>query len=124
MLEERVLERLRELAVRWRVKYIVLFGSRVRGRATPLSDWDIAVKFGREITSREYIMFLGELVDILDSDKVDLIVLDHDIPVELAYEILWKGEPIVVINKDELVEDRLKVFRDLNDLKIKQSIRY
>ena len=114
-------KKLEDFAKKWNIKYIILFGSRIRGKDTPLSDWDIAVRFGRRISGREYIYIIGELVEALDTDKVDLVVLDLDVPVELAYDILWNGEPIIVLDKNILIEDRLKVFRDLNDLKIKQK---
>ncbi len=121
MIEESKILGLRRIAEKWRVKYIILFGSRIRGKETPLSDWDIAIKFGRKITGREYIRVIGDLVEVLDTDRIDLVILDLDIPVELAYSILWEGKPLVVLDKNELIDDRLRVFRDLNDLRIKTS---
>jgi len=89
-----------------------LFGSQAKGISRRVSDWDIGVYF----KPREYLEleteedYPGEdkmwsnLVDILETDDVDLVVLNRARP-DLVYSILRSGIPLKI-------KDR-KLFLDL-----------
>lgn len=42
-----------DVAARFELRYVVLFGSRALGYAAEFSDWDLAVKVGRRISLTE-----------------------------------------------------------------------
>ncbi|NWF93995.1 MAG: DUF86 domain-containing protein [Syntrophaceae bacterium] len=80
-----------------------LFGSRAKGSEGNISDWDIAVYFKPEEyieieTEREYpgeSKIWSDLVDLLETDEVDLVVLNRS-RASLVYNVLRTGAPIVV----------------------------
>jgi len=80
-----------------------LFGSRARGAERPTSDWDVAVYFKPQEymeteTDLEYPhehAIWSQLVDILESDNIDLVVLNRARP-DLVYNVLRKGMPLVI----------------------------
>ena len=59
------------------VVFAYLFGSLARGNPMPLSDVDIAIflKDGIDVAGTK-IEILGKLVDILQTDEIDLVVLN------------------------------------------------
>ena len=72
--------------------FAYLFGSFAKDRITPLSDIDVAVHLEDKIKSnwRFRVKLLGKISDELQSDKVDLIIL-NDSTILLSYEILKHG---------------------------------
>jgi len=77
-----------------KVVFAYLFGSQAKGNVGPLSDIDIAVCFDETIPPAEQfdlrLEVLGELTDLLQTDDVDLVVL-NDAPPLLAHRILRDG---------------------------------
>jgi predicted nucleotidyltransferase len=57
--------------------FAYLFGSLAKGKHQPLSDVDIAVylKQGAKLAECK-LMILGKLIDILQTDEIDLVVLN------------------------------------------------
>jgi predicted nucleotidyltransferase len=66
------------------VQAVYLFGSRVRGHTHPGSDLDLAVVPSEELSERERLDILADLVRA-GFDDVDLVFLDGD-DLVLAYE--------------------------------------
>jgi predicted nucleotidyltransferase len=62
-----------ELAERFGVSEIGVFGSLVRGEARDDSDVDILVEFGRPVTLFGFIDLETYLQQLLDIEKVDLV---------------------------------------------------
>jgi hypothetical protein len=59
------------------VVFAYLFGSLVKGKPTPLSDVDIAIFLTDGIDVAETkLEILGRLADILQTDEIDLVVLN------------------------------------------------
>jgi uncharacterized protein len=57
--------------------FAYLFGSLAKGKYQPLSDVDIAVYLKQGANLAEYkLMILGKLIDILQTDEIDLVVLN------------------------------------------------
>ena len=72
-----------------------LFGGFGRGKRLPLSDVDVAVYFKESSDLPEKKMeILGALIDILQTDEIDLVVLNHA-PLPLRMRIL-EGKKVVV----------------------------
>ena len=87
---------------------IYLFGSHVKGEATPLSDIDIAVILENPTPENE--------ADIgsLSSPEID-VVLFHRLPLHIKYEVFKYGKEIFVRDEEKLLEIKLKVMREYLD---------
>jgi len=96
---------LAELKSHPKVVAVYLFGSYVRGEATPLSDIDIAVIL-KDIDPQTE----GE-IGSLYSDKIDL-VLFHRLPIYIQFEVLKEGKELFVADEEYLTEVRFQVIRD------------
>ena len=80
------------------VLFSYLFGSLAKGKPSPLSDVDIAVylKSGADIVESK-LAILGKLMEILQTDEIDLVVLNSaDLP--LVINILKTKK--VIVDKD------------------------
>ncbi len=79
------------------VVFAYLFGGLARGKPQPLSDVDIAVYLNKGSNIAENKLdILGRLIDILETDEIDLVVLNTaDLP--LVINIL-KNKEILVDN--------------------------
>ena len=58
------------------IAFAYLFGSRARGVPTPFSDVDIAVYLTEGPFSEKRLEILGDLMDILCNDNLDLVILN------------------------------------------------
>ena len=88
---ERWEECVRRVAARWRLRYLVLHGSRARGYAGPHSDYDLALKAGRRLSLVERGLLYSELEECLPpGTRLDLLILDDWDPVA-AWEALAHG---------------------------------
>jgi len=58
------------------IAFAYLFGSRARGVPTPFSDVDIAVYLTEGPFSEKRLEILGDLMDILRMDNLDLVILN------------------------------------------------
>jgi predicted nucleotidyltransferase len=77
------------------ILFAYLFGSFGRGKRLPLSDVDIAVYLKEPTVVQERKMkILGALIDILQTDEIDLVVLNNA-PLPLRMRIL-EGKKVVV----------------------------
>lgn len=88
-LKENVLSALTELAVKYGVKKIVLFGSRARGDYRRTSDIDLAITGGDVV---RFMLDAEELVPTLL--KFDIVNLDGAVQKELVESIEREGVAI------------------------------
>ena len=97
------------LCRRHRIRYLVLFGSRASGRVDGLSDWDIAARLGRRPSTRELLELIADIVELLGDERVDLLVLDRPgLPPALLYEVLWRGRPLCILDREAYLWDRVR----------------
>jgi uncharacterized protein len=79
-----------------KVVFAYLFGGLARGERRPLSDVDIAVWLtGTRSAAQTKMELLGNLIDVLGTDEIDLVVLNAQENVPLAAEVLKCGKVIV-----------------------------
>jgi len=80
------------------VLFAYLFGGLAMGKLRPLSDVDIAVYLTESLFSSDLKLdILGELIDILQTDEIDLVILNSaDLP--LVINILKNKK--VIVDKD------------------------
>ncbi len=104
-----------------KVLFSYLFGSLAKGRPLPLSDVDIAVYLADTLYGTDdKLDILGKLMDILQTDEIDLVLL-NTASLPLVMNVL-KGKKIIV-DKDPLARH---IFESLSmrkyfDFSIKES---
>ena len=77
------------------ILFAYLFGSFGRGKHFPLSDVDIAVYLkDPSVVQKKKMEILGALIDILQTDEIDLVVL-NSAPLPLRMRILESKKVIV-----------------------------
>jgi len=77
------------------ILFAYLFGSFGRGKQLPLSDVDIAVYLKESTVVQEKKMeILGALIDILQTDEIDLVILNNA-PLPLRRRILESKKVVV-----------------------------
>ena len=103
------------------ILFAYLFGSLARKKAGPLSDVDIAV-YCREGSSlpEKKLKILGDLVNILKTDEIDLVVLNRA-PLALRMKILENKR--VIVDKAPLIRHRYEslTMRQYFDFSYKES---
>lgn len=88
------------------VKLAYFFGSRARGEAGPMSDYDIALTIDeREPKSlaRLHLALITDISRCLNTDAVDVVLLNTVEQPELAYAIITTGELIYDIEPFRLI---------------------
>ncbi len=122
-------ERLEEIAKRYGLADIYVFGSRAReiqerveGKKrtspteSPLSDVDIGVRprFGVHLSAKERVELMVAFEDLFDAPRVDLIVLPEADPF-LALDII-RGELLFTDDPDDQARYELFILRRAGDL--------
>jgi hypothetical protein len=106
------------------VLFAYLFGSLAKADPLPLSDVDIAVylKDGENLAESK-LELLGGLINILQTDEIDLVVINKaELP--LVMNIL-KGKKVIV-DKEPFVRHRFEslVMRKYFDFAVKESAQF
>lgn len=81
------------------------FGSRAQGKGTPLSDWDFAVKYNKEMTWKEQLNIRSTIADSLETDAIDLVDWDQA-SLPLRYAIVQEG--VLLISRNECLRVELE----------------
>lgn len=105
-------QEIEQLADKYKIKFIVLFGSQTKGVPREDSDFDIAVYMDgfNDLDAYNSVLFsLADAVNIL-SQKIDLTDLKNANPL-LRYEITRKGE-LLYGNELEYLQFKAFAFRD------------
>ena len=96
------------------IKLVYLFGSTARGDRGPMSDYDFAIFLGnkdsKEVTSIRFEL-MDKLSRALNTENVDVVMLDVTGSPELKYNILQEGrliferEPFRVIYEPSVLNE-------------------
>jgi uncharacterized protein len=103
------------------ILFAYLFGSMARKKAGPLSDVDIAVYLKKQAYFAEKkLEILGNLVNILKTDEIDLVVLNRA-PLALRMKVLENKK--VIVDKTPLIRHRYEslTMRQYFDFSYKES---
>ncbi len=115
--EDPLLRRVAEfLDERFGLETLWLFGSEAQGRATPLSDVDVAVLLTKRPPAEEWLQTLGD-VDGLYGKHVDLVDLERASPI-LAMQVLRHGRLLEDKNPSRRIAFTCKTLSMYEDLKI------
>lgn len=79
------------------VKLAYFFGSRARGKEGPLSDYDFAVYLDEKDKNKRFkirLNLMSKLSQKIETDKIDVVVLNDTESPELKYSIIKEGKLI------------------------------
>jgi predicted nucleotidyltransferase len=78
-----------------------LFGSQLKGKTGPLSDFDFAVLLSKKPSFQFKYELKNKLVNALDDEKVDLIILNYA-HIELKYHVVATGK--IIFQKNSIIK--------------------
>lgn len=114
--------RIKDLADKYRLDLILMFGSRVTGTVHPESDIDIAV-YGRQILSEtEKIQLIFELCNLFHTYDIDLVDLRTASPF-LKKEVLKNYRILLQRDATLLYQLELVNMHEMKELEILDQIR-
>lgn len=123
-------EKLKELAKKFRIHFILLFGSKAEGMDTSESDNDIAIYADHVLSEDEKIAIAFELTSILKTEKIDLVDLKTS-PALLkkkifeSYKVLYLNDPFLLyqVELSALKEyEESKILHEIRDERLKEFI--
>jgi predicted nucleotidyltransferase len=113
---------IRDIARRYGLKLVVLFGSRARGDETPDSDYDIGL-YGRQVLKEEELIALQrEFSRLFRTDAIDLVDIKRASPllkvkVFEAFEVLYEDDPFLKHQLPLSAEAEFEECRDLYEMR-------
>ncbi|HVJ50275.1 nucleotidyltransferase domain-containing protein [Desulfitobacterium sp.] len=87
---DKVTEQVREIAMKYKIDKLILFGSRARGDHSPVSDYDIAV-FERHLTTLDKANFCADVDEIETLRKFDIVFVHDSVTDDLMENIKKDG---------------------------------
>jgi predicted nucleotidyltransferase len=88
-----VLDQIKQIAAKYSITRLVLFGSRARGDHSPASDYDLAV-FGPGLSALAQAEFSLDVEEIPTLKKIDLVFMDEAAADDLMRNIVTEGKVI------------------------------
>ena len=125
-MEDSLKQRLRDCFESYpRVGLAYIFGSRANnGKVGPLSDYDFACYFDEaDELKRSHLKLdlMGDLMNLLNTDVVDVVALNDEVSTELKYDVIYDGELIYEREPFKVLVDP----RILNEyFDFRQSLRF
>ncbi|MBU4480926.1 nucleotidyltransferase domain-containing protein [Patescibacteria group bacterium] len=102
--------KLKELAEKYQLKLMILFGSQVKERFHQESDVDVAYLSKKDLSGKEIIALDCDLIDVFSQDRVDLTNLRQDNPF-LSSEIA-KNSQLLYGKEMDYLEFKAFAFKD------------
>lgn len=114
--------RLGDLADKYQLDLILMFGSRLTGNVHPESDIDIAVYGGQIFSETEKIQLIYELCNIFHTDDIDLVDLRTTSPF-LKKEVFKNYK--ILLQRDAMLLYQLELanIHEMKELEILDRIR-
>jgi uncharacterized protein len=85
-----VIEQIREIAIKYKIDKLVLFGSRARGDHSPVSDYDIAI-YAKNLSVLDRANFRADIDEIETLKKIDIVFVFDSATDELMKNIKRDG---------------------------------
>jgi len=97
------------------VELVYLFGSQAEGKITPLSDYDFAVLFRKDLSSSERfeqkLKYIADLGKLLSTDKVDVLDL-NSAPPSFRFAAFAPRQEIYVKDERKRVEFEFRAMEE------------
>lgn len=87
---DKVLKRIKEISLQYKVDKVVLFGSRARGDHSTVSDYDIAI-FDNHLSALDKAHLCDDVDEIETLKKIDIIFVQENVTDELMESIKRDG---------------------------------
>src|SRR3989339_1518910 len=95
-----------------------IFGSRARGTTSPISDYDFAVDFEKDIDHKTYIniklQLIKDLSKTLKTDKIDLVII-NEAPILLQHRILKDRKVLFCKSPLKRLRNEFKILTEYMD---------
>lgn len=118
MVEKKKLKQLKKLFKRYPILGAYVYGSKVSGKTSALSDLDIGILLKESVSPKRYfnlrLEIQGALGKILRKETVDLVILNEVSPL-LAQNVVSRGKLIFFDNKDEVVNFACQTLKKFDD---------
>jgi predicted nucleotidyltransferase len=101
---------LRELAKKYPIRLIVLFGSAVDGQFREGSDIDLGIYLEGSIGFREETKLIKHLIHTFRRDDLDPVILNFASPL-LLFEVVKKGSLLFEKKKGEFLQFKLRAIK-------------
>ncbi|MDD2212854.1 MAG: nucleotidyltransferase domain-containing protein [Clostridia bacterium] len=85
-----VLGKIKEIARKYKITQVILYGSRARGDYSSASDYDLAV-FGESLSELDKAYFNSELEEIETLKKIDVTFIKEGVTDEFTENIRKEG---------------------------------
>lgn len=104
-------EKIKEIAEKYNINTLYIFGSQASGKTHKNSDYDFAVQFNEKVKEKKYfdlkLKVMSEMMRLVKSDKVDLVVLNEKkLPLSLKHRIIKDGKILFV--SDDIKRSRME----------------
>lgn len=87
---DKVIEQIKVIARKYKIKKILLFGSRARGDNSSISDYDIAV-FGDGLSEVDKARFCDNVEEIKTLKKIDVVFVNQNVADAFVKNIMREG---------------------------------
>lgn len=114
-----VKELFERLSRKYRIAYVILFGSAVTSFLRSDSDMDIAIRFEELPNKKDLLRIILEIqlaVEDVVGRPVDIVILNGS-SIGLQYEVFATGKIIYVSNPEMLYSDKIRVIKMYLDFK-------
>ena len=101
-MQDCVLEEIKKIAMKYKVRKAILFGSRARNDHSSVSDYDIAI-IADSLSPFDKACFCDDVEEIKTLKKIDIVFLDNNTSDELMANITKDGIDIY-----EQIENEIK----------------
>lgn len=101
------LKKIREIAKKYHLRMILLFGSQAEGKTHKESDIDVAFLPKKQLTFRQDYYLNYEFTNIFQNDKIDTVDIKKANP--LLFYAIFKN-PIILYKEDEMVFPTYRVY--------------
>ncbi|AKL93671.1 putative nucleotidyltransferase [Clostridium aceticum] len=92
-MQDYVLNEIKEIAIKYEVEKVVLFGSRARGDHSETSDYDIAI-FEKDLSLISKTLLCSDIEEIHTLKKIDVVFVNKDLNDKVMENI--KNEGVVI----------------------------
>ncbi|MFH1662189.1 MAG: nucleotidyltransferase domain-containing protein [Candidatus Falkowbacteria bacterium] len=115
-MEKLTKNQLNRLSKKYKINTFYVFGSQSTGKTTKLSDYDFAVLLDDKVPEKEYgnyqIKIISELLRLVNSNRIDLIILnDKRNSLLLKYNVIKNGKILYEKNKNKRVNIEVNILR-------------
>jgi predicted nucleotidyltransferase len=107
--------RLSEVAKKYNLLTLVLFGSRAVGNEREDSDYDFAYFSKSELDSENYIDLFNDIMELVGNENIDLIDINKNKSHLLRYEIFSKGKCVYEYKKGFFNNLKIMAWFDYKD---------